>query len=637
MKKVQYIFLFFIILCSRMGFSQDVDLSVFVVPDSLKEEAYCIIRNSSTNFEYKSQNEALEKHSIAMTVLDKKGSASANFVYYGDQFRELRKFSGKLYDANGTLLRKFKLSDIVTMEYSLSLSTGAKYYLFECISPVYPYTVQYEYEVVWKKGFLIFPSFFPQPTYNMSVEKADYTLTLPQGVKFRQKFSNLTEKPDITSKNNTMIYKWMVTGLPAVVSEPFSPNIKNLVPWMYLSPESFLYDTVSGEIKDWESYSSWIYGLLKGRDDLPQECKDKILYLTKDAKNDVDKVKILYEHLGRTTRYVSIQLGIGGYQPMLASEVYNVGFGDCKALTFYLKSMLDVVNIPSDYVMIRSDSENKGLLTDYANFHEINHVILRVPLNPDTIWLECTNPKIPFGYIHEGIAGHAAVAAKEEGGKISFLPDYPDSLNLDKNSTVITLMSDGSAEAEVKHEFHMSVYEDYMNLTLLKESELIDILRRGIRLPNANVKTFNIEEHKTRFPNLTVDYAWSTGSYGTKTGNRLFIPVNPFRFSYDWFKKNNRKHDLNLVYGFKNTDQVVLSVPSDFEVESIPSPERYDTPYGRFESSVVYQDSKIYVTQIFKLSRGVHSVDEYEILRSFIERVNKAYTANIVLKKKDIL
>src|SRR5665647_495855 len=76
------------------------DLAVISIPDSLKKNAYGVVRFSDTEFDYKSEISGTEKHSIAITVLDKKGKDLADFNCSGDKFSELKSFSGILYDAD---------------------------------------------------------------------------------------------------------------------------------------------------------------------------------------------------------------------------------------------------------------------------------------------------------------------------------------------------------------------------------------------------------------------------------------------------------------------------------------------------------------------------------------------------------
>ena len=132
-------------------------------------------------------------------------------------------------------------------------------------------------------------------------------------------------------------------------------------------------------------------------------------------------MKAVYDYLAKTTRYVSIQLGIGGLQPITATDVCRTGFGDCKGLSYYAGSMGNELGIPATYTVISSTIER--LLPDFSSANQMNHVILQVPLPQDTLWLECTNPQLPFGYVHQDIAGHDALLIQPTGGSIYRLPD----------------------------------------------------------------------------------------------------------------------------------------------------------------------------------------------------------------------
>lgn len=84
-------------------------------------------------------------------------------------------------------------------------------------------------------------------------------------------------------------------------------------------------------------------------------------------------------------------------QPIAAADVNRTGFGDCKGLSNYMRAMLTELGIPSVYTVI--STTNRRLLADFASANQNNHVILQVPLPNDTLWLECTNPTLPLGYV----------------------------------------------------------------------------------------------------------------------------------------------------------------------------------------------------------------------------------------------
>ena len=335
MYKIKTILFLLIISVNCFSATDRPDLAVSSIPDSLKKNAYGVVRFSTTEFDYKSEKNGIEKNSIAITVLDKKGKDLADFNYPGDKFRLITDFSAKLYDANGRFLRKFKYSDLISTDWSSSLASDAKHYFFNSETPSFPFTILYEYEISWKNGILSFPPFCPQDDYNLSVEKANYLLVLPKLTEFRSKAMNMKSEPQKTLNKEIMTYEWKIENLCAIELENFDPDFDTYAPLILNTPSSFVYDDVAGSISDWNSMGKWEFGLIKDRDILTPETKSKIIELTKNVQSDREKVKVLYDFLGKTTHYVSIQLGIGGYQPIMAGEVCKTGFGDCKGLTNY--------------------------------------------------------------------------------------------------------------------------------------------------------------------------------------------------------------------------------------------------------------------------------------------------------------
>ena len=634
MHKLKIIFCLLIISISCYSANDRPDLAVSSISDSLKRNAYGVVRFSTTEFEYKSEKNGIEKHSIAITVLDRKGKELADFNYYGDKYRLLNCLSGKLYDANGKFLRKYKFSDVISTNWSSSLVSDDKHYFLSCETPSFPFTIHYEYEINWKNGILTFPAFFPQDDYNLSVESAKHLLVLPTKIEFSSKAMNIASEPRVTLNNEITTYEWKVGNLKAIESEDFDPNIDNYLPLIYIRPNNFVYDDVSGSINDWESMSKWEYGLINNRDILTDIFKTKIIELTRNIKSDHEKVKILYDYLGQTTRYVSIQLGIGGYQPMYASEVCKTGFGDCKALSNYMKAMLDAIGIQSNYTCIKLDEKNKTLYKDYANFNQMNHVILQVPLAGDTLWLECTNPRVPFGFIHNGIAGHDALVVSEQGGKIVRLPDYPDTLNIEKNRANIALNSDGSAIVSMQKQCKVKIYDNYDWFPLEKSTEQADYLRKEINLPNVTIGTIKVTEDKSPLPSLTVDYSWITTQYGSKTGNRLFVPINPFQSTYEWMKKKNRVHEIVINMGHKNIDSIFIPIPDGFEIEALPASNSIKTIFGYFESVIRVKGNGIQIQQSSFMPAGKYDVSTYPEFLTFFEKLSKAYNGKVIFRKR---
>ena len=600
---------------------------------AMKKEAYSVIRNYSAVFSCLSQKDGIYKETVVITVLSAEGKEMANFNCYGDDFRELKSFSGELYNENGSLLRKIKRSDLKYSEFSSGLASDDKYYFYECSSPSYPYTVKYEYEVKYKQGIIGFPVFAPQKGFNQSVEKASYCLELPAGMDFKTKSFGVPDAPEKQTVKNKTAYTWRISGIAAIERELFGPSLRSLLPHMYLKPVRFVYGGYAGDQSDWNSFGKWQCELLRDRDVLPDAVKQEIIRLTGAARSEKEKIRILYDYLAETTRYVSIQLGIGGLQPIEASVVARDHFGDCKGLSNYMKAMLKALGIPSWYAVISTDNAN--LMHDFASAQQMNHVILGVPLEEETLWLECTNPQLPFGYVHRRIAGHESLLIKDDGGEIVRLPVYPDSSKREIYRADVTIDDNGNASVKATCESFLDRYENRVGYLRKSPREQVDYLRSGLQLTEATVSNPVWNEHRNTCPSVEVAYDIVSGQYGSRTGSRLFIPVNIFRRGFGNLTAKMRVHDVCVDYGFVDSDTIRIRIPEKYEVEALPYPVTIDTAFGRFTSVVEVKDREILITQHLYVPSGRFAAETYASFVSFCNMVSSAYREKIILRKEE--
>lgn len=625
-----------LLLCLSIGVSAQTEIAISAIPDSLKENATTVVRQSKTEYTWQSAATGHETNLYTVSILNERGKKNANFYCYCDKFQDLKSFSGEVYDANGKLVRKIKKSDLRFSEYSNHLASDGAYYYYECTMPYYPFTVKYEWEMKHKNGVIGYPTLRTIDGFNQSLESATYVLNIPDHIPFRHKEHNphlFSEKKRRQEK--TPGYMWEVKGVKALEYEPYGPSFASLMPRLLIAPTTFVFDGVHGDLTDWSRYGAFQYGLLEGRDRLPEAMKQKVRELTQAATDDRTKVKALYDYLAQSTRYVSIQLGIGGFQPMSASEVYATGFGDCKALSNYLRAMLQELGIPSFYTII--STTNRRLISDFASANQMNHVVLGVPLAADTLWLECTNAELPFGYVHEDIAGHDALLLKDGKGELCRLPSYPDSLNMENHTIAITLSEAGEVSAKVDYSAHLFQYEEMIGFDKLSAKEQVDALRKKVYVPQARVSNISFSEHKDPHPSVNVCYEVESNQYGSKTGSRLFLPVNAFRADFSKLSDTKKRvHDIYIRYGYQDRDIITFSFPDCYAVEALPDPVLLQKEYGTFCSLVTSDAEKnqINVIQVLRMKSGKYSAAQYEEFVQFCKAVTNGYNGKIILKRK---
>ena len=602
----------------------------------LLKEANSIVLDSRTEVLCKSMTQATEKESRTILILNSKGLSAAHFVCGCDMFRSLQKFSGEILNAAGQSVRKIKKAELQKSEYSSSLTSDDYFYYYECNYPSFPFTVKYEWETKCSNGLIGYSSFSPQSEFNQGVEQASYRIELPAGQKCRYHILN-NEKKEIELKETTgsggqQIIEATTSRLSPRINEPFGPSYSELFPRVYFAPTQFVFDKSEGDLSTWQKYGEWQYKLLNGRDVLTEPFRSKLRELTANCPTDREKVKAIYDYLARTTRYVSIQLGIGGLQPIAAADVCRTGFGDCKGLSNYTRAMLKELGIPSTYTVI--STINRRLLPDFSSANQMNHVILQVPLPQDTLWLECTSPSLPFGYVHQGIAGHDALLIEPTGGRLYRLPTYPDSLNTQCISARINLSPTAEAKIEVNEVSRLHQYEDAAGITYQEPNKQKDRIRNDINLSQADIVNLQINESKDAKPAITFNYTAQTNQYGQKTGNRLFIPVNIFRKGFSVPRDTKRAYPIHINYGYTDTDSIRIQLPEGYAIEGIPQPADIKGKFGSFRSSLKIKDKEAVIVHRLFMPKGVYAPGEYAAFINFREQVAQQYNGKIVLRKE---
>lgn len=396
----------------------------------------------------------------------------------------------------------------------------------------------------------------------------------------------------------------------------------------YFAPTDFTYYGTQGSLKDWTEYGKWEYSLINGSEILPDAVCHELHQLTDDLKTDREKIETLYQKLEKTTRYVAILLGIGGQKPAPAADVYKSGFGDCKGLSNYMRAMLKEVGIPSNYITI--STTNRRLLKDFASVGQMNHVILQVPLQGDTLWLECTNPQLPMGYVHEDIAGHNAIEVSKTGGRLVELPVYADSTNLMHSKISIQLDSKGAADVSLLQDSHNWQYENNIPLLKMDEKDRHKTLQRMIRVPQAEIGRMDVREDGA---SITVDAELRSQRYATVTGQRLFVPICPIHNGYSTPPTlPNRQEDIYLKAGYLDRDEITLTIPEGYDIEARPNDISIEHPFGRFSFTIRSEGNEIHIQNSLLMKSGTYDKSLYPQFIEFIKTVSNIYSQKVVLK-----
>ena len=225
-------------------------------------------------------------------------------------------------------------------------------------------------------------------------------------------------------------------------------------------PSRLIYDKYVGTADNWKDCGKWFYDLYKGRDEISDAEKPIIDTLLKGIVNNDERIEALYKYMQENTRYVAVFIGLGGYQPFHAKTVFETGYGDCKALSNYLHALLKYAGIESFSAAVSSGNYKESIFLDFPNFQQFDHIILCVPRKSDTLWLECTNQKIPFGFLGDFTDDRDVLLITEDGGKFAHTTRYDLKDNIRNCRSEFTIDSTGTAFCSVATSYHGLQYDN---------------------------------------------------------------------------------------------------------------------------------------------------------------------------------
>ncbi|MDR2037921.1 MAG: DUF3857 domain-containing transglutaminase family protein, partial [Bacteroidales bacterium] len=623
---MKHILCFWMILSSLAVSAQEYPISS--ISDSLRKNADAVVRYKENFFIQNDLNNGTYKVTEVVTVLAEDGKEYGHVVIYQDKFTELKSFTGVFTDNTGKVIKKIGKKDLTSTAYSSDIASDDKYSHYEYHPTGYPYTVRYEYELKIKNGIASYPRFIPVKGYRLSVEQAKHIIQVPSDKKVRFKANRLKQEEIRTEGKNT-IYEWTITGFPAIESEPYAPALMFLAPTVELAPVDFCMEGICGNMLDWNNLGIWYMNLLKERDKISPALKEKIISLTANAVNEKEKVQRIFQYLQSTTRYVSIQLGIGGLQPMNASIVEKTGFGDCKALSNYMKAMLEVVNIPSIYTIISTD--RASLYSDFASLGQMNHVILAVPMATDTLWLECTNPLIPFNYAHSNIAGHQCLLITPEGGKLARVKNQTSISNHKSTNVFISIDESGNASGKMNADHKLEAYEYMMGFVHnMSREEQVNAILRGLKSAKTQISGLEIISNDSETPDLKLQYQLKLEHFGNRSGNRLFVPLSLSPVYITPLRTTARKYDIVISNNVLRSDTLRIDIPKSFTGESIPKSITLDSEFGNYSMNIGINNNEILIIQQLLLKKGQYPANKAIEFQQFTKDIGKEVNRKMV-------
>lgn len=627
-----------LLLCCVLNLSvaQKSTKETGIISENLFENANSIIVNQDIAIVIKSQKSYTIKKYKKIKVLNKLGIKNIDALEYYDKSSNINSIKATLYDKNGLRIKKFDKKDFtdVSVADGFSVFTDNRVLYLNFTPTEFPFTIEYESEVENDNTAFI-PFWMPIDDFYESVVQSNFSITYPIEMGFKFQENNVIGYSITTSKTEgTCNYK--AKDLVAIKSEEYSPSFAQIVPKVVFGFDKFNLEGVDGLATSWKDFGLWMNtNLLYQTDDISEATKQKMVELVGTTSDPIEKAKIIYNYVQNKVRYVSIQLGIGGWKPMNASDVDRLGYGDCKALSNYTKALLNAVNVPSFYTIIYGDSTKRDIINDFVSMQG-NHAILTIPNQGKLYSLECTSQSAPFGFNGDFTDDRMALIIKPDGGQIIKTSNYNE-----KNSTQIQTGSyavdqEGNLKAQLKVYSNGVQYSDKYFLETAKPLSVADHYKSNLsEINNLKLEKTSFVNDKTNFQ-FTENLEISATNYASFSGSLIMFPVNAFnRYSSVPQRYRNRTNPFEIQRGFYDEDEILINLPTGYTVDGTPESSNITNKFGEYKTNIEsISEFKMKYKRTLLIKKGNFEKNEYEEFRKFLEQVVKLDNSKILLTKK---
>lgn len=628
--------IFFRLLCiiaiSPFSLKAQLPYDTASIPMDIRQEAHTFKRDEKIEVDIQDADKVIYHIQRAVTIFDSKGNSELYFQQYTDKFITMESVELRVYDAKGLLLSKYQKKDMLSHADGEGLVEDGKSYFLKIPAPQYPLTIETNLEIRYK-GLYKIPAYQVSQPYQ-AVIHSSYKLRFPESMEINAKAYAIDLKPVKEQKDGKKMFLWEVSGLPAKKYEEKSGPWSSNFPHVLFNSNRIKYDGFPGDMSSWKEMGAWYNQLVKNINVLSDAYKSEIRQIVSGAPNDKEKIRILYTYLQKNFRYVSIQLGIGGFRPFPADFVHEKKYGDCKALSNYMEACLKAVDIKSYSAWINA-GQDKSAVDPSFPYDAFNHQILCVPLVNDTVWLECTSNYNDFGHLGNFTENRHALLLTEQGGVLVKTPVSKPEENIFRMNSVVNLNDDGSGI--VRSELHVSGEFKYEQIYLSMEKTDIQkqflVNQMGFINPDDYSIQFS-EKYMTPFQTSLALEMEKVPDF--MAGTKMFIRPRMYSF---WSEKlpatDKRLYDYIFDCPFEKSDTTKFILPEGFVVESLPAALNMEFSYGKFRSNYWFEETSrtIYTTAFLKLDQYRIPPEKFTETRDFIDKLKKEDSKKLIIRK----
>jgi len=401
----------------------------------------------------------------------------------------------------------------------------------------------------------------------------------------------------------------------------------------------------------WQSIGEWYQLLTRDRLVATPEIAAKASELSADKTDFYDKTEAIAEFVQKQVRYFVIEMGIGGYQPHFAGDIFHNRYGDCKDKATLLSAMLSTVGIHSALVMV---DHRRGVIDPDAPSIVGDHMIVAIEIPKDYrssrlhsvvtaktgrqyVIFDPTWEKTAFGQLEHNLQGSYGVLMEGAQSQIIQFPVLSPELNTIRRTASFQLLPDGSLKGTVTEKRFGDVSEDrrslYTSGDAKHQTEFLDhvLAEDFTAFKVADVK---VENADTLNKDLTTTYSLTASNFGKTMGPLLMVRPRVLGSEGLYVDHKKREVPIDLRETMQLHDDYTMELPSGYAVDEIPDPVKVDLGFASYESSSTVTGNKLLYRRTYTVRELTLPADRYADVQKMAGIIGADEQNHVVLKKQ---
>jgi hypothetical protein len=622
---------------------------VGVTLPSYDEKTDAVLLYSETNVTVISVDKIRTHVREAYKILRPEGREHGTVAVYFNRGRKITSLRAWCIPAQG---KDYEIKDKEALDMSPPIAGGelvsdVKYRILRIPAPDVGNMVGYEYEVeeqpFWLQDIWQFQETDP-------VRESHFSLQLPPGWEYK---ASWLSHPEIKPSEGGNLSQWIVSDVKGIRHEPEMPPVSGVAGQMIVSFFPPAGTAHKNEFANWMGMGTWYENLIRSQIGASEPIKQQVNSLVAGKTTTLAKMQAIATFVQHDIRYVAIELGIGGWQPHAAPDVFSHRYGDCKDKATLLRAMLREIGVDSYHLVINTQRGSVG--PDTPAHSAFNHVVIALKLPDDVqdssliavlqspklgriLFFDPTNELIPFGQIGGYLQANYGLLVTPEGGELVELPQQPSAMNSIQRVGKLTLDAQGTLKGDVQ-EIRLGDRASSERWRLRSVTNKADRIKPIESLLAGSLSSFQITKasivnfEQTDQP-FGFNYSFESDNYAKLAGSLILLRPRVLGVKSETVleTKELRKFPFEFEGPFRDTDRFDIALPSGYEIDELPPAMDVDYPFGSYHSKTEATGQILHYTRSVEIKQLSVPVTSMSDLKKFYRIIATDERNTAVLK-----